>query len=100
MLIATWILAVSTAVLAVSGPIALLTWWKSQAEDRERRRREREQENRDQVLRDAADRFLSKADAGEKFVAKDDTARTVAFLAVVAMVVGAVAWFGRDKPVS
>jgi hypothetical protein len=103
MLIATWILAVSTAILAVGGPIAFLSWWKDRAEDRERRRREREQEARDRVLRDAEDKFITKADAGEKYVAKDDAGKkyvskeSVAVTVVVA-VLGALLWFGRDKP--
>jgi hypothetical protein len=75
MLIATWILAVSTGILAIGGPIAFLTWWRDRAADRERRQREREQEARDRVLRDASDRFMTKADASEKFIAKNDAGK-------------------------
>jgi hypothetical protein len=72
MLIATWILAIATAVLALSGPVALFAWLTARRQDKERRQREREQEARDGVLRDAAERFMTKADASEKFVARAD----------------------------
>lgn len=87
MLIATWILAGSTLVLAIGGPIAFLSWWKDRAEDRERR-------NRDRMLRDAADRFITKADAGEKFVAREDAGQKFATKDSVILVVLAVAAAG------
>ena len=65
MLIATWVLACSTLVLAVGGPVAFLTWWKDKAEDRERARRE-------QILREAGERFLKKDDVAKDKIASKD----------------------------
>lgn len=60
MLVATWVLAIATAILAVSGPIALLVWLSARRSDRERRQREREDESRDRILRNARDEFVPK----------------------------------------
>jgi hypothetical protein len=64
MLVATWILAVATALLAVSGPIALLVWLNARRADRERRQREREDESRDRILRSVRDEFVPKTWVG------------------------------------
>jgi hypothetical protein len=59
MLVATWILAVATALLAVSGPIALLVWLNARRADRER-----EDESRDRILRSVRDEFVPKTWVG------------------------------------
>jgi hypothetical protein len=64
MLVATWILAVATAILAVSGPVALLVWLNARRSDRERRQREREDEAKDRILRSVRDEFVPKTWVG------------------------------------
>lgn len=59
-LIATWILAIATAILAISGPIALAAWLGARRQDRDRRERERQGEERDRVLKSARDEFVPK----------------------------------------
>lgn len=59
-LVATWVLAIATAILAVSGPVALLVWLSARRADRERRQREREDESKDRILRSVRDEFVPK----------------------------------------
>ena len=61
---ATWILAVATAILAVSGPVALLVWLNARRADRDRRQREREDESRDRILRSVREEFVPKTWVG------------------------------------
>lgn len=60
MLVATWILAIATAVLALSGPVALFAWLAARRQDRERRQREHEEASREAVLKNARDEFVPK----------------------------------------
>jgi hypothetical protein len=76
MLIATWILAVATAVLALSGPVALFAWLSARRQDRDRRQREREDEARQHTLRDAAE------SASKQYATKDALALSALVLAV------------------
>ena len=64
MLVATWVLAVATAILALSGPVALLAWLGARRSDRERRQREHEGHEADRILQTARGEFLSKSTAG------------------------------------
>ena len=61
MLVATWILAVATAVLALSGPVALFAWLSARRQDRDRRQREHEEEARERILKTARDEFVPKS---------------------------------------
>ena len=58
MLVATWVLAVATAILALSGPVALFAWLSARRQDRERRQREHEEEARERILKTARDEFV------------------------------------------
>lgn len=80
MLIATWILACSTLVLAIGGPVAFLTWWKDRAEERERARRE-------QILREAGERFLKKDDVAKDKLASKDFVLAIAGVTALAFFV-------------
>ena len=59
-LVATWILAIATAILAVSGPVALVAWLGARRQDRDRRQRERNEEARERILKSARDEFVPK----------------------------------------
>jgi hypothetical protein len=61
MLIAAWILAIATSILAVSGSETFLAWLSSRRADRDRRDREREEEARDRILKNARDEFVPKS---------------------------------------
>ena len=56
MLVATWVLAIATAILALSGPIALTEW-------RNARKRDRESEMEKRIMQSAKDTFVSKGAA-------------------------------------
>lgn len=60
MLVATWILAIATGILAISGPVALVAWLGARREDRDRRERERQDEERDRIIKMARDEFVPK----------------------------------------
>jgi flagellar basal body-associated protein FliL len=87
MLIATWILAIATAILALSGPVALFAWLSARKQDKERRQRERDDEAREQMLKQVKEKFVSR-----------DTANSVAAVSVIAAVLGMLAWFDSRKP--
>jgi hypothetical protein len=59
-LVATWILAVASAILAISGPVALVAWLGARKQDRDRRDRERQDEERDRILKQAREEFVPK----------------------------------------
>lgn len=58
--VATWILAVATAVLALSVPVAWFTWISGRKRDREQQQREREDKDRADLLKAASENFVSK----------------------------------------
>jgi hypothetical protein len=66
MLIAAWILAIATSILAVSGP---LVWLSRRRADRDQREREREEEARDRILSSARNEFVPKNWVGGGLVA-------------------------------
>lgn len=61
MTVPTWILAISTAILAVSGPVAVAVWLSGRKQDAVRRERERQDEERAAVLKSARDEFVPKS---------------------------------------
>lgn len=69
MLIAAWILAIATTVLAVSGPVALLVWLSGRRACRDRRKWEHEEEARDRILNSARSEFVPKSWVGGGLVA-------------------------------
>ena len=88
MLVATWVLAIATAILALSGPVAVFVYLNTRKQDRERRQREREDEMRKGILKDAADQ------AKGEFVSQTAAAKVTAVVTVVG-VLGFVAWSDR-----
>ncbi len=86
MLIATWILAMATLVLALSVPIAWFTWLSARRQDRERRQRERETEAREQLLRDVKEKYVTR-----------DGVTGAAVLGGVLAVLGGLAWLDRKR---
>lgn len=87
MLIAAWILAVSTAVLAVGGPVAYLQWRADRRRERERLQLEAAQRERDGFLKDASDRFVSK-----------DSVKSTTTVGVIGLVIGFLLWLDGRKP--
>jgi len=53
MLVATWVLAIATAILALSGPVALFQWRSNQKLGRERHQQEREDALKNSILKGA-----------------------------------------------
>jgi hypothetical protein len=60
MLVATWVLAIATVVLAVSGPVALIQWRSNRKRDSETRQRDRAEEFENHILAVAEDRVKNK----------------------------------------
>jgi uncharacterized membrane protein YbhN (UPF0104 family) len=87
MLVPTWILAIATAILALSVPVAWFTWWTGRRRDKEQQQREREDKARADLIREA----------GEKFVSKD-TAGGVMAVGVIAAVLFVAGWLDARKP--
>jgi hypothetical protein len=88
MLVATWVLAVATAILALSGPVALFAWLSARRQDRERRQREHEEEARERILKTARDEFVPKG-----WVSGG------AFLGVIAAILALLSWLdGKKEP--
>jgi len=85
-IVALWITAIATSILALSGPVALLAWLSTRRTDRERRQREREDQAEDRIIRKARDEFLSKSTAGG-----------VAALAVITAVIAGLSWAERKN---
>lgn len=101
MLVATWVLAIATAVLALSGPVALFAWLSARKQDQERRRREQEQERENRILQSARLEFATMEGVRKEFVSKEGARSTVggwaAFAAILAGI-GFLAWRGEKKP--
>lgn len=85
-LVATWILAIATAILALSGPVALFAWLSARRQDRERRQRERDEEARAGILKSARDEFVPKTWVGGGLV-----------LSVIGFLLAWGAWSERKK---
>lgn len=86
MLIATWVLAGFTGLLAISGPVALAVWLGARRSDRERRAREHERELEERIIARAE---RSVADAKRELVPKE-TATSIGVFALL----GALAIWG------
>lgn len=86
MLVATWILAIASAILAISGPVALFAWLSARSQDRERRQRERDEEARERVLKSARDEFVPKSWLGGGAV-----------LGALALLIAWGSWTDRQK---
>jgi len=86
MLIATWILAIATLVLALSVPVAWFTWLSARRQDRDRRQREHETEAREQLLRDVKDKYVTR-----------DSVSGAAVLGGILAVLGGLAWLDRKR---
>lgn len=101
MLVATWILAIATAILALSGPVALFAWLSARRQDRDRRQREREQEAEGRILQSARQEFATMEGIRKEFVSKDGARSAAggwaAFTAIIAGI-AFLAWRGEKKP--
>lgn len=86
MLIATWVLASATMVLALSVPVAWFTWLAGRRRDREQAARERETEARANLIKEVSEKFVSK-----------DTVTGVAVLAFITGIIGVGSWFESRK---
>lgn len=90
MLVATWVLAIATSVLALSGPVALFAWLGARRRDREQAQRDRDTQAAGEILRTARGEFLSKSSAG-----------AYTFVLSAAAFIGWLIWSdqrGQDKP--
>jgi hypothetical protein len=89
MLIATWIIAIGTAILAVSGPVALLAWLSARKQDRERRQRERDEEARERLLQEVKNKYVSR-----------ESVAAVSVLGGIVGVIGVLSWLDGKRPKS
>jgi hypothetical protein len=87
MLVAAWILAVATAILALSVPVAWFTWLSVRRQDRERQQREREEKARADFIKDASEKFVSR-----------DTASSVLAVTIIGAIIGGLVWLDGRKP--
>jgi hypothetical protein len=86
MIVPTWILAVATSILALSGPVALFAWLGARRSDRERRQREERDQSGERILERARGEFAPKS-----------WATGTAFWGVAAVIVALLAWATREK---
>jgi hypothetical protein len=84
--VATWVLAVATSLLALSGPVAVIVWMNARKQDRERRQREHETETEERLL----------AKVRSEYVSKSSTAGA-AVLGVLAAVAAIAMWSDRKQ---
>ena len=103
MLVAAWVLAIATAVLALSVPVAWFTWLSVRRQDRERQQRARDQEAEDRIMQRARQEFPTMEGIRKEFVSKEGARSTVSLYALLAgiMATGLVgAWVMRrgEKP--
>jgi len=101
MLAAAWILAVATAILALSGPVALFAWLSARRQDGERRQREREREAESRTLQSARLEFATVEGIRKEFVTKDGARSTAGGwvgLAVAVAALGFLAWRSEKNP--
>jgi type II secretory pathway pseudopilin PulG len=93
MLVALWITAIATAILAISGPVALAVWITSRRADRERRQRERDEQAAERILRNARDELKS---ATDELVPKSWLAG-ITIVAVIGTLIGWSSWTERKE---
>jgi len=86
MLVATWVLAIATAILALSGPVALFQWRSNQKLGRERHQQEHEDALKNSILRSAEE------SAKDKYVP-----RTWGGGVLVACLLGLLVWSVRSE---
>lgn len=101
MLVATWIIAVTTAILALSVPVAWFTWLSVRRQDRERQQREREREMESRILGSARLEFATMEGIRKEFVSKDgarSTAGGYTALAALAGFIGYLMWREEKRP--
>ena len=101
MLVATWILAVATAILALSGPVALFAWLSARRQDRERQQRQRELEAEGRILQSARQEFATMEGIRKEFVSKDGARSTAGGYTALATIVGFIGylmWRDEKKP--
>lgn len=79
MLTATWVLAIATALLALSSFVGIITW-------REGRRREREDQQVNKILESARKEFVSTEAMGKVFG-----------IAILAGLIGLVVWSEKKE---
>jgi hypothetical protein len=87
MLVATWVLAIATAILALSVPVAWFTWLSGRRRDREQQQRELEAETRAGIIKEASEKFVSR-----------ETASSVTAVAVIVAAVSGLIWLDGRKP--
>lgn len=88
MIAATWVLAVATSILAVSGPIALFAWISARRADREQRKRDQQVRMEDRIIKRAKEEFAPRS------WGTDLAGWGVLGLAVVAL----IGWANRATP--
>jgi hypothetical protein len=86
-LVATWVLAVATSILALSGPVALFAWLSARRSDRVRREQEQDAQMEERILKRAKDEFAPRS------WATDAAGWGVAALALVAL----IGWGNRQN---
>lgn len=87
MLVATWVLAVATSILAFSGPVALFAWLTARRSDRAQRKQEQDAQMEERIIKRAKDEFAPKS------WATDTAAWAVAGLALLAL----IGWGNRQN---
>lgn len=87
MLVATWVLAVATAILALSVPVAWITWLSGRRRDREQHQREQATEARAGILKEASDKYVSK-----------DAATGAGVLGLLVAIIAFFSWLEGRKP--
>jgi hypothetical protein len=60
-LAATWVLAVATAILALSGPVALFAWLSARRSDRVQRKQGQDAQMEERILKRAKDEFAPRS---------------------------------------
>ena len=88
MLVATWVLALATSILALSGPVALFAWLSARRSDRARREQEQGAQMEERILKRAKDEFAPRS------WATDAAGWGVAALALIAL----IGWGNRQNP--
>lgn len=58
MLLAAWVLAIATSIIAMAGLVAIPTWLYSRRDDRERRRKEQADSLRSGMLQEVKDHYV------------------------------------------
>jgi len=86
-LVATWVLAVATSILALSGPVALFAWLAARRSDRAQRKREQDAQMEERILKRAKDEFAPRS------WVTDAAGWGVAALALVAL----IGWGNRQN---